>query len=151
MEEDFRHAVSILDGPIVSCILREILYTELQGDKPSMPLLLAAYVPSKDFRWVTADRKRVATYSFDTTHLFHTAKMVWNHTVKPGWRIVPFNARTPSRLTIEFAWAPAFKELIFALAARHLTEPLPEYAVKDLHFMLECLCGAATNYETHYA
>lgn len=48
------------------------------------------YPIDPNFRWLTMKREVLTPQEMSTPHLYNCLKMIWNHTIPPAFRLIPY-------------------------------------------------------------
>lgn len=96
--------------------------------------------PARRFVWTCHDGRQMAPAEMQTSHLFYTVRMIFNHLAPPAFRI-PGCKRWAGIDTMNREYlALALKSMALELQRRHELRPLPGWMVAQLKQINEA-CG----------
>lgn len=97
-------------------------------------------LPARAFVWRCHDGRQMTPAEMETTHLFYTIRMIFNHLAPPAFRI-PGCKRWGGIAAMDRQYlAQGLKAIAFELQHRDAVEPLPAWMVAQLRQINEA-CG----------
>ena len=90
----------------------------------------------KHFKWITKDGRTYLPKDMDTTHIFHSIRMIWNHTVESRLRL-PGNTYNLKWIDDIDRVRNTLEKLNTELHTRAFREELNEQQLKQYDFMIE--------------
>jgi len=92
-----------------------------------------AYPVDPNFRWVCMDTRVMHPCEMQTSHLFNSIKMIWNHKTPAAWRIQPYTEYKGVRKWGNKETKYAIKNLMCELMNRSDLTPGMIDAIKKMH------------------